>query len=338
MRVSNPYKSSVSHNANKGSRNSPKSFLSFKMVTIMILLLITAVMCLVHFHTDSFNNNEMYNVSEKIIKLRGSKNLNNAIDNKSERNENNILTRRSDRSKSLLNNNDVKIVSADNVENNSKQKINISNKVDKISIETAMTMNQNNNEKVSSSLIVQSSNITVSQNHNVIDNTNNNHDSTVKNNIINPKLTTTNLEQQNNSNEVKKINNYDTTNIETHNSVETPVSNSLESKSSSSVSNSVKESTVASTVIKVKPTVIYKNGETACDYPGLDPFKNDPIEVFVPPITAPIASIHKWEDSLSEMITGISHMNIGGALLRDFMQKEVRRMQELRFNLFCKYV
>lgn len=304
----------------------------------MILLLITAVMCLVHFHTDSFSNNEIYNVSEKIIKLRGSKNLINVIDNNSERNENNILTRRSDRSKSLLNNNDVKIVSADNVENNSKQKINISNKVDKVSAENAMTMNQNNNEKVSSSLTVQSSNITVSQNHNVIDSTNNNHDSTVKNNIINPKLTATNLEQQNNSNEVKKINNYDTTNIEKHNSVETPVSNSLESKSSSSVSNSVKESTVASTVIKVKPTVIYKNGETACDYPGLDPFKNDPIEVFVPPITAPIASIHKWEDSLSEMITGISHMNIGGALLRDFMQKEVRRMQELRFNLFCKYV
>ena len=302
----------------------------------MILLLITAVMCLVHIHADSFNNYEIYNVSEKIIKLRGSKNLNNAIDNKS--NENSILTRRSDRSKSLLNNNDVKIVSADNVENNSKEKINISKKVDKISTETTMTMNQNNNEKVSSSLIVQSSNITVSQNHNVIDSTNNNHDSTVKNNIINPKLTTTNLEQQNNSNEVKKINNYDTTNIETHNSVETPVSNSLESKSSLSVSNSVKESTVASTVIKVKPTVIYKNGETACDYPGLDPFKNDPIEVFVPPIIAPIASIHKWEDSLREMITGISHMNIGGALLRDFMQKEVRRMQELRFNLFCKYV
>ena len=109
----------------------------------MILLLITAVMCLVHIHADSFNNNEIYNVSEKIMKLRGSKNLNNAIDNKS--NENSILTRRSDRSKSLLNNNDVKIVSADNVENNSKEKINISKKVDKISTETTMTMNQNNN-------------------------------------------------------------------------------------------------------------------------------------------------------------------------------------------------
>ena len=99
-----------------------------------------------------------------------------------------------------------------------------------------------------------------------------------------------------------------------------------------------KGNTDPNNVVEVKPAVTYKDGETACNYPGLDPFKNKPVETFVPPITAPISSIHKWEDSLNEMLTGISHMSTGGTILRNFMQKEVRRMQELRFDLFCKYV
>jgi hypothetical protein len=46
----------------------------------------------------------------------------------------------------------------------------------------------------------------------------------------------------------------------------------------------------------------------------------------------------KWEDARKDMIEGIKRMKIGGNALRDTIHKEVRRMQLLRFEIFCKYV
>ena len=364
MRVSNPYKSSITHDAIRGSRNIAKPYASFKMVTIIILLLITAVMFLVHFHMDNSNGNESYHANNKIIKLRGSKKLNNPIDSSIERNENNINLL-SDRSKSVLNTINDNIIPKSKIESNSVQGINVSDKIDRIGTKLAVEQNDNikkdksslslssssssslsssssslsSSSSSSSSSEITNNNKTISRNHDTANDANKMNDNANKNNIIKPKTTTVPLEQQNISNEVKNIhNNYDTAKIEIKSAVTSSVPNNLDISSPTSVLSVDKGNTDPNNVVEVKPAVTYKDGETACNYPGLDPFKNKPVETFVPPITAPISSIHKWEDSLNEMLTGISHMSTGGTILRNFMQKEVRRMQELRFDLFCKYV
>lgn len=87
-----------------------------------------------------------------------------------------------------------------------------------------------------------------------------------------------------------------------------------------------------------KREVIYNSGETACDYPGLDPFKNIPVDSYTPPLKSSIESIHTWEDEVKSMMLELSKMKVGGSILREYMRKEVRRLQELRFKLFCQYV
>lgn len=60
--------------------------------------------------------------------------------------------------------------------------------------------------------------------------------------------------------------------------------------------------------------------------------------MFSPPKNSGFSDVMKWEDAKKEMMTGVKRMNTGGNKLRDFIHKEVRRMQLLRFEIFCKYV
>lgn len=80
----------------------------------------------------------------------------------------------------------------------------------------------------------------------------------------------------------------------------------------------------------------YEIGD-ACKTPGIDPF-NKPVETYIPPVTASFESIQSWNSEVSSMMKVIMSKTTGGPELREFIRKEVSRMQALRFNLFCKYV
>jgi hypothetical protein len=80
----------------------------------------------------------------------------------------------------------------------------------------------------------------------------------------------------------------------------------------------------------------YEIGD-ACKYPGIDPF-NKPVETYNPPVTASYESIQSWKNEVDTMMKVIMHRKTGGPELREYIRKEVSRMQALRFNLFCKYV
>ena len=62
------------------------------------------------------------------------------------------------------------------------------------------------------------------------------------------------------------------------------------------------------------------------------------IENFVPPNTAGFAETMQWEDAKKDMINGIKKMKVGGNILRETIHKEMRRMQLLRFQIFCKFM
>lgn len=69
-----------------------------------------------------------------------------------------------------------------------------------------------------------------------------------------------------------------------------------------------------------------------------DPFAGQSVELFSPPKNSVFSDVMKWEDAKREVLTGVKRMNVGSTKLRDFIHKEVRRLQLLRFEIFCKYV
>lgn len=101
------------------------------------------------------------------------------------------------------------------------------------------------------------------------------------------------------------------------------------------VTNAPPVATAVSPTEKVDLQVAPK--ESACSG-AVDPFAGQSIETFSPPRNSGFSDIMKWEDAKKEMMTGVKRMKTGGNKLRDFIHKEVRRMQLLRFETFCKYV
>jgi hypothetical protein len=61
------------------------------------------------------------------------------------------------------------------------------------------------------------------------------------------------------------------------------------------------------------------------------------VEEFKPPDKAKLEDIQKWEDALAASKRRIKGFNGGGALLREFIHSEVRKLELLRHRLFCKY-
>ena len=71
---------------------------------------------------------------------------------------------------------------------------------------------------------------------------------------------------------------------------------------------------------------------TACMYTV-----DQSIETFKPPQGSGFSDIMKWEDARKETLDNIKRMTVGGNQLRSTIHKEVRRLQLLRFEIFCKY-
>jgi len=70
----------------------------------------------------------------------------------------------------------------------------------------------------------------------------------------------------------------------------------------------------------------------------IDPFKDMPVENFVPPKGADLKDVMMWEDTVADLKERIRKMKVGGKTLRDTIRKEVRALQLLRFQTFCKYI
>jgi hypothetical protein len=58
---------------------------------------------------------------------------------------------------------------------------------------------------------------------------------------------------------------------------------------------------------------------------------------FPPSLPSSLTSL-QWEDEVKDMMSSIGKMSIGGPVLREYIHKEVRRLQALRFTLFCMYM
>ena len=69
----------------------------------------------------------------------------------------------------------------------------------------------------------------------------------------------------------------------------------------------------------------------------VDPFSNLPVDTFKAPDKAPFQLKNEWQDAQKAMMDSIRAMSIGGPKLREFMTKEVRKLQAKRFELFCKF-
>jgi hypothetical protein len=85
-----------------------------------------------------------------------------------------------------------------------------------------------------------------------------------------------------------------------------------------------------------KPKKPVKIDTRGCDG-SVDPFNNIPVDIFEPPIKAPFGNKNEWKDAQAAMMSSIRSMTIGGEKLREFMSKEVRKLQQKRFDLFCQY-
>jgi hypothetical protein len=62
------------------------------------------------------------------------------------------------------------------------------------------------------------------------------------------------------------------------------------------------------------------------------------VETFVPPKSADLKDVMMWEDTVADLKERIRKIKTGGKSLRETIRKEVRALQLLRFQTFCKYV
>ena len=70
---------------------------------------------------------------------------------------------------------------------------------------------------------------------------------------------------------------------------------------------------------------------------GGDMFRNQPIEGWKPPEHARIDELQTWEDTYKQTFHDISHSELGGKPLRQFIHTKVNELRILRQSLFCKY-
>ena len=80
-----------------------------------------------------------------------------------------------------------------------------------------------------------------------------------------------------------------------------------------------------------------KKKSTACES-QIDPFKSQPVEKFKPPAGSSLQDTMDWEDRIKDLTDRIRKLKTGGAPLRETIRKEVRALQLVRFQMFCKYV
>ena len=74
-----------------------------------------------------------------------------------------------------------------------------------------------------------------------------------------------------------------------------------------------------------------------CDSPGLDPYRGWPVDSFTPPVKADFKSQTQWRTAVDKMMASVKAMNVGGSVLRQHLDTETKKLEELRFSLFCQY-
>jgi hypothetical protein len=67
-------------------------------------------------------------------------------------------------------------------------------------------------------------------------------------------------------------------------------------------------------------------------------FTDSPVESFVPPLNADLKDVMMWEDAVADLKERVRKIKTGGQALRDTIRREVRALQLLRFQTFCKFV
>jgi hypothetical protein len=69
----------------------------------------------------------------------------------------------------------------------------------------------------------------------------------------------------------------------------------------------------------------------------VDPHKNAPVQGWKPPAAADYKEVLMWEFKVSDLEEKVRKMKVGGNKLREVIKSEVRELQILRFQTFCKY-
>lgn len=69
-----------------------------------------------------------------------------------------------------------------------------------------------------------------------------------------------------------------------------------------------------------------------------DPFKVVPVEGFVPPASSSVEDTVRWTETLLAMKRDISKLKTGGEPLRSHIRSEILKIEQLRRELFCKYL
>lgn len=69
-----------------------------------------------------------------------------------------------------------------------------------------------------------------------------------------------------------------------------------------------------------------------------NPFQEYPVDSFLPPEGAAVDELVTWKNAVKEMMKKLASVRVGGSLLRDFIQRESKPLEELRIKLFCPYV
>ena len=65
---------------------------------------------------------------------------------------------------------------------------------------------------------------------------------------------------------------------------------------------------------------------------------DSPVESFIPPKNADLKDVMMWEDAVADLKERVRKIKTGGKGLRDIIRKEVRALQLLRFQTFCRFV
>lgn len=69
----------------------------------------------------------------------------------------------------------------------------------------------------------------------------------------------------------------------------------------------------------------------------VDPHKDAPVQGWKPPAAADYKEVLMWEYKVSDLEEKVRKMKVGGNKLREVIKSEVRELQLLRFQTFCKY-
>ena len=69
-----------------------------------------------------------------------------------------------------------------------------------------------------------------------------------------------------------------------------------------------------------------------------DPFRDIPVDLFLPPDSSSAGDLASWHKAVRAMLAGMSALRIGGEPLRQRIAEESKKLEGLRRQMFCKYI